>query len=448
MLQRIYGTAWETKEQLLEHERLQVEAKRRDHRAIGKQLNLFSIQQAAGGGLVFWHPKGATMRNLMEGYWKDAHLNGGYELLNTPHMASIDLWKTSGHFDFYKDDMFDQMVVEGDEYQIKPMNCPFHVLVFKDAPRSYRDLPIRWAELGTVYRYERSGALNGLFRVRGFTQDDAHIFCLPDQLTDEILGVLDLFERILTKFGFTKYEVMLSTRPEKAVGSDEIWETATKSLEGALERKGWDYEVDEGGGAFYGPKIDIKIKDAIGRLWQCSTVQADFNLPDRFGLEYTASDGAKAQPIMLHRAIFGSLERFFGVLIESTADDFLPYCAEVKALAQKAGLRVELDPGGRSLSKQIKVANQEKIPLYAVVGSKEVEGRSLSLNYRRGDGEGVLDLGAVGMEEALNMIELAAKTTTPFSDVFEAGKGQSESQAAAPAAGSAAKADGGSGSIG
>merc|ERR1719502_1821146 len=234
MLQRIYGTAWENAEQLAEHQRLMAEAKRRDHRTIGKQLNLFSIQQQAGGGLVFWHPKGAKMRMMMEDYWKQQHIQGGYELLNTPHMANIDLWKTSGHFDFYKDDMFDQMVVEEEEYQIKPMNCPFHVLVFNDSPRSYRDLPIRWAEMGTVYRYERSGSLNGLFRVRGFTQDDAHIFCLPEQLTGEILGVLDLMETILSQFGFTQYEVMLSTRPEKAIGSPEIWQLATDALEGAL----------------------------------------------------------------------------------------------------------------------------------------------------------------------------------------------------------------------
>ena len=285
--------------------RLQKEAKRRDHRKIGKDLNLFSIQQAAGGGLVFWHPKGASMRMAMEDYWKSAHLEGGYELLNTPHMASIELWKTSGHFDFYKDGMFDQMEVEGADYQLKPMNCPFHVLVFKDSQPSYRDLPKRWAELGTVYRYERSGTLHGLFRVRGFTQDDAHIFCLPEQLTDEITQVLDLTEEILTKFGFTEYEINLSTRPDKSVGTDEIWDKSTAALVSALDRKGWDYLVDEGGGAFYGPKIDIKITDAIGRKWQCSTVQCDFNLPERFDLKYVASSGEKLQPIMLHRAIFG-----------------------------------------------------------------------------------------------------------------------------------------------
>lgn len=426
MLQRIYGTAWENKEQLEEHRRLQAEAKRRDHRVIGKQLDLFSIQQQAGGGLVFWHPKGARMRQMLEDYWKASHLEGGYELLNTPHMASLDLWKTSGHFDFYKDDMFDQMKVETDEYQLKPMNCPFHVLVFKDTPRSYRDLPIRWAELGTVYRYERSGSLNGLFRVRGFTQDDAHIFCLPDQLTGEILSVLQLTEQILSKFGFTEYEVMLSTRPEKAIGTDEIWSLATDALEGALKQKGWKYGVDEGGGAFYGPKIDIKIKDAIGRLWQCSTIQCDFNLPARFELEYTSADGKKEQPIMLHRAIFGSLERFFGVLIESTAgdfpfwiaptqirllpvsDDFRPYCEEVLGVAKQAGLRLEIDQGGRSISKQIKVANQDKIPLYAVVGAKEIESRSLSFMYRK-NGE-LLDLGTIPLEDAMNALEVASKS--------------------------------------
>jgi len=426
MLQRIYGTAWETKEQLAEHQRLQAEAKRRDHRTLGKQLNLFSIQPTAGGGLVFWHPKGATMRNLMETYWKNTHVQGGYELLYTPHMASVDLWKTSGHFDFYKDDMFDQMQVEGDEYQIKPMNCPFHVLVFKDSPRSYRDLPVRWAEMGTVYRYEKSGALAGLFRVRGFTQDDAHIFCLPEQLTSEILGVLDLMETILSQFGFTKYDVMLSTRPEKAIGSDSIWELATSALEGALQQKGWKYDVDEGGGAFYGPKIDVKIRDAIGRSWQCSTIQADFNLPERFGLEYTSSDGSKQQPIMIHRAIFGSLERFFGVLIESTAgdfpfwlapvqlrllpvsDDFRPYCEEVIAAAKLAGLRAEIDQGGRSVSKQIKIANQDKVPLYAVVGEKEIGSRSLSLMLRK-DGS-LVDLGALPLATAIDGMRLASSS--------------------------------------
>jgi len=316
--------------------------------------------------------------------------------------------------------------VEDQEYQIKPMNCPFHVLVFKDAPRSYRDLPIRWAELGTVYRYERSGALNGLFRVRGFTQDDAHIFCLPNQLTAEILGVLQLTERILTKFGFNEYEVMLSTRPDKAIGSDDIWDLATSALEGALQQKGWDYGVDEGGGAFYGPKIDIKIKDALGRFWQCSTIQCDFNLPERFELEYTSPEGEKERPIMLHRAIFGSLERFFGVLIESTAgdfpfwlaptqlrllpvsDDFRPYCEEVAAAAKAAGIRIEIDQGGRSVGKQIKIANQDKVPLYAVIGEQEIAQRSLSIQCRK-DG-GLVDLGEIPYDTAVSAMALASTT--------------------------------------
>jgi len=421
MLQRIYGTAWESKEQLEEHVRLQAEAKRRDHRTIGKALDLFSIQPDAGGGLVFWHPKGARMRKLIEDYWNKEHMNAGYEILYTPHMASLELWKTSGHFDFYADGMFDQMEVEGANYQLKPMNCPFHVLVYKDELRSYRELPLRWAELGTVYRYERSGTLHGLFRVRGFTQDDAHIFCLPDQLADEITGVLDLFETVLTKFGFSEYEVMLSTRPEKSVGSDEIWERATSALTQALQNKNWEYDVDEGGGAFYGPKIDIKIKDAIGRMWQCSTVQCDFNLPDRFGLEYVAASGEREQPIMLHRAIFGSLERFFGVLTESTAgdfpfwlapvqlrllpvsDDFRPYCEEALAALKAAGIRAEIDVGGRSLGKQIKVSNQQKVAMYAVVGEQEVTSRSLSLTSRKGG-----DLGAKSLDDAVSLMAKAA----------------------------------------
>jgi threonyl-tRNA synthetase len=302
------------------------------------------------------------------------------------------------------------------------MNCPFHVLVYKDDQRSYRDLPLRWAELGTVYRYERSGTLQGLFRVRGFTQDDAHIFCLPEQLADEITTVLFLMEDILSTFGFTEYEVMLSTRPEKSVGSDAIWDKATASLVEALDRKGWSYEVDEGGGAFYGPKIDVKIKDAIGRLWQCSTVQCDFNLPDRFGLEYTSSEGAKEQPIMVHRAIFGSLERFFGVLIESTAgdfpfwlapvqmrllpvsDDYRPYCEEVLAAAKAAGIRAEIDQGGRSLGKQIKISNQEKVSCFAVIGEKEAAERTLAITARAGG-----DLGSFALDEAIEKMAAASE---------------------------------------
>ncbi|MFM2063773.1 MAG: hypothetical protein RLZZ507_3444 [Cyanobacteriota bacterium] len=409
-LQRIYGTAWTTKAELETYLQQREEALRRDHRKLGQELNLFSIQEEAGGGLVFWHPKGAIIRYIIEDYWRKAHLESGYQLLYTPHVANLDLWKTSGHFDFYQENMFDSMEVENQAYQIKPMNCPFHVLTYKHQLHSYRELPLRWAELGTVYRYERSGALHGLMRVRGFTQDDAHIFCLPEQIAEEILGVLNLTERILSDFGFKQYEVNLSTRPDKSVGKDDVWELATTALEQALNAKGWNYSIDEGGGAFYGPKIDIKIKDAIGRLWQCSTIQVDFNLPQRFEMEYIASDGSRQQPIMIHRAIFGSLERFFGILIENYAGDFplwlapvqlrlLPvsddcreYATSVANDLQKSGFRVEVDSSGERLGKQIRTAELEKIPVVAVVGKKEVENKTLSVRSRKSGDLGVLNL--------------------------------------------------------
>lgn len=426
MLQRIYGTAWESADQLKEYKRKLELAKTRDHRVLGKKQNLFSIQEDAGGGLVFWHPKGAVVRRRMETFWKDAHEAAGYDLLYTPHIANIDLWKTSGHFSFYKEGMFDQMEVESEQYQIKPMNCPFHVLIYKDALRSYRELPLRWAELGTVYRYERSGTLHGLFRVRGFTQDDAHIFCLPEQLSDEILGVLDLTQGILTKFGFTQYDVMLSTRPEKSVGSDDIWDKATDALKDALQRKGWGYTVNEGDGAFYGPKIDIKITDAIGRSWQCSTIQCDFNLPERFKLEYVAPGGARQQPIMLHRAIFGSIERFFGILLESCGGDFpfwlapvqlrllpvldaaIPHCREVQQKAQELGLKVEVDVSGDRLGKMVRNAEQQKVAVMAVVGEKEIAEGTLALRGRK-----QLNLGDYPLEEALSLLAEAANPKEP-----------------------------------
>ncbi|ABA24938.1 threonyl-tRNA synthetase / Ser-tRNA(Thr) hydrolase (plasmid) [Trichormus variabilis ATCC 29413] len=417
-LQRIYGIAWETKEQLQAYLKQREEALRRDHRKLGQELNLFSIQEDAGGGLVFWHPKGAIIRYIIEDYWRKSHLESGYQLLYTPHIANLDLWKTSGHFDFYQENMFDSMDVENQAYQIKPMNCPFHVLTYKHQLHSYRELPLRWAELGTVYRYERSGALHGLMRVRGFTQDDAHVFCLPNQIADEILGVLNLTEQILSDFGFKNYEVNLSTRPEKSVGNDEVWELATSALRQALNTKGWNYIVDEGGGAFYGPKIDIKIQDAIGRLWQCSTIQVDFNLPERFDMEYIAVDGSRQRPIMIHRAIFGSLERFFGILIENYSGDFplwlapvqlrlLPVSDEVREYAQlvvislkKAGIRVETDSSGERLGKQIRTAELEKIPVVAVVGKKEVENQNLSVRTRQSG-----DLGVLNMDEILHRLQ-------------------------------------------
>ncbi|XP_026392824.1 threonine--tRNA ligase, chloroplastic/mitochondrial 2-like [Papaver somniferum] len=399
MLQRIYGTAWETEEQLKAYLHFKEEAKRRDHRRIGQDLDLFSIQDDAGGGLVFWHPKGAIVRHIIEDLWKSLHIQRGYDLLYTPHVAKADLWKISGHLDFYKESMYDQMEVEDEQYQLRPMNCPYHILVYKRTRHSYREFPIRVAELGTVYRYELSGSLHGLFRVRGFTQDDAHIFCLEDQIKDEIRGVLDLTEEILLRFGFDKYEVNLSTRPEKSVGGDDIWEKATAALKDALDCKGWDYQIDEGGGAFYGPKIDLKIEDALGRKWQCSTVQVDFNLPERFDITYVDSNSEKQRPIMIHRAVLGSLERFFGVLIEHYAGDFplwlspiqacllpvtdtqLEYCNEVVKRLKSSNIRAEVCHGER-LPKLIRNAERQKIPLMAVVGPKEVETQSLTVRSR------------------------------------------------------------------
>ena len=409
-LQRIYGTAWETPEQLAEHKRRKEEALRRDHRRIGKDLDLFSIEDEAGAGLVFWHPRGSRMRLLIEEFWRQAHFEGGYELLYTPHVADISLWKTSGHLDFYAESMFGPMEVDEREYQLKPMNCPFHVLTYASKLRSYRELPIRWAELGTVYRYERPGVMHGLMRVRGFTQDDAHVFCLPEQISDEILKILDLTERILSAFDFSNYEINLSTRPEKSIGEDAVWDLATKGLIEALERKGWAYKIDEGGGAFYGPKIDLKIEDAIGRMWQCSTIQLDFNLPERFELDYIAADGSKQRPIMIHRAIFGSLERFFGIMTENYAGDFpfwlapeqvrlLPVTDEVQPYAEslleqltQAGVRASIDRSGDRLGKLIRTGEQMKIPVLAVIGAKEAEQNAVSLRSRRDGDLGVTPL--------------------------------------------------------
>ncbi len=427
MLQRIYGTAWETPEQLQAYLQQKREALRRDHRRLGQELDLFSIQEQAGGGLVFWHPKGARMRLLIENYWREAHLRAGYELLYTPHLAHLDLWKTSGHFDFYRESMFEAIAVESQEYQLKPMNCPFHVLTYQNHLHSYRELPIRYGELGTVYRYERSGTLHGLMRVRGFTQDDGHIFCLPEQVADEILGVLNLTEQILSDFGFRDYEVNLSTRPDKSVGTDAVWELATDALKSALNAKDWAYQEDVGGGAFYGPKIDLKIRDAIGRLWQCSTIQVDFNLPQRFGLEYVAADGSRQVPIMIHRAIFGSLERFFGILIENYAGDFpvwlapvqlrflpvgeqyLSYAQEIASNWQKLGLRVEVDRSGERLGKLIRNGETAKIPVMAIVGAKEVATQTLSVRTRQGG-----DLGALTVAEVQERLQQAVQQRQDF----------------------------------
>jgi len=413
-LQRIYGTAWETPEQLAEYQRRKEEALRRDHRRLGKDLDLFSIEDEAGAGLVFWHPRGARMRLLIEDFWRQTHFADGYELLYTPHVADISLWKTSGHLDFYAESMFGPMQVDERQYQLRPMNCPFHVLTYASTLRSYRELPIRWAELGTVYRYERPGVMHGLMRVRGFTQDDAHVFCLPEQIGDEILRVLNLTETILSTFDFKTYEINLSTRPEKSIGDDAVWDLATKGLIDALDRKGWSYKIDEGGGAFYGPKIDLKIEDAIGRMWQCSTIQLDFNLPERFDLNYVAADGSRQRPIMIHRAIFGSLERFFGIMTENYAGDFpfwlapeqirllpvtdevVPYAEDLLSRLKAAGIRASLDRSGDRLGKLIRTGEQQKIPVLGVIGAKEAEDNAVSLRSRR-DG----DLGSVAINALL-----------------------------------------------
>ncbi|KAG4916425.1 hypothetical protein JHK87_053982 [Glycine soja] len=429
MLQRIYGTAWENEEQLKAYLHFKEEAKRRDHRRLGQDLDLFSIQDDAGGGLVFWHPKGAMVRHIIEDFWKKIHMKRGYDLLYTPHVAKADLWKISGHLDFYKENMYDQMSVEDELYQLRPMNCPYHILVYKSKLHSYRDFPIRVAELGTVYRYELSGSLHGLFRVRGFTQDDAHIFCLDDQIKDEIRGVLDLTEEILLQFGFEKYEVNLSTRPEKAVGDDDIWEKATSALEDALDDKGWTYQIDDGGGAFYGPKVDIKIEDALAIKIKLKLITGlrlvDFNLPQRFDITYVDSNTEKRRPIMIHRAVLGSLERFFGILIEHYAGDFplwlspiqarvlpvtdaqLEYCNVVTNKLKMYGIRAEVCHGER-LPKLIRNAEKQKIPLMVVVGSKEVETETVTVRSRFGG-----ELGTMPVDDFIDRIKLG--TENPIS---------------------------------
>ncbi len=404
MLTRIYGTAFPSRKELDEHlERLQ-EAERRDHRLLGRQLDLFHIDEEVGAGLPLWHPKGALIRKIIEDFWRDAHLDAGYEMVMIPHIASVELWKTSGHWDFYRENMYSPMDIEGQEYIVKPMNCPGHIKIYKSRTRSYRELPIRWAELGTVYRYERSGVLHGLLRVRGFTQDDAHIFCRPDQLQDEIVGVIEFVLYMLKTFGFDQYEVYLSTRPEKSVGSDEHWEQATAALRHALESVGLEYDIDPGEGVFYGPKIDMKIRDALGRAWQCTTIQVDFNLPERFDVTYVGEDNADHRPIMIHRALLGSLERFMGCLIEHYAGAFplwlapvqatiLPvadrhndYAGRVAERLRRERLRVSIDTRRESVGKKIRDAEMEKVPYMLVVGDREEEGGTVSVRSRtRGD---------------------------------------------------------------
>ena len=410
MLTRIYGTAFSDKKELREYLQKIEEAKKRDHRKIGKELDLFSVSETVGPGLVLWHPRGALIRNLIETFWRGEHMANGYDLLYTPHIGRANLWETSGHLGFYKDSMYSPMEIDDVDYFVKPMNCPFHIEIYKSRVRSYRELPCRWAELGTVYRYEKSGVLHGLMRVRGFTQDDAHIICTPEQIESEIEEVLRFCLHIWKTFQFKEIKAYLSTRPEKAVGDPARWEQAQKSLVNAIEKSGLAYEVDEGGGAFYGPKIDLKVKDAIGREWQTSTIQFDFNLPERFQINYIGEDGQRHQPYMVHRALFGSLERFFGILIEHFAGAFpawlapeqvrlIPiterqheYCLNAAKELRKAGFRVECDIRKESMGAKIKDARNMRIPFMAVVGDKEMQNNTFSIRSRREEQLGEMDL--------------------------------------------------------
>jgi len=402
MLQRIYGTAFDDSKKLDEFIHRQEEAARRDHRKLGKELDLFSISDDFGAGLVLWHPNGALVRKIIEDFWRDEHLKRGYEMVMTPHIAKVDLWKTSGHWDFYRENMYSPMNVDEQEYVVKPMNCPAHILIYKSRTRSYKELPLRWAELGTVYRYERSGVLHGLLRVRGFTQDDAHIFCRPSQIEDEILKILDIVLYMLGTFGFKEYEIYVSTRPEKYVGTLEHWEQATTALKKALDNAGLNYRIDPGEGVFYGPKIDIKIKDALGRAWQCSTIQVDFNIPERFDVTYMGEDNREHRPIMIHRAILGSIERFTGCLIEHYAGAFPLWLAPVQATVlpiadrhndyaneivfelSKEGIRVKADLRSESINKKIRDGQMKKIPYMIIVGDKEIETRCIAVRDKSG----------------------------------------------------------------
>ena len=402
MLQRIYGTAWANPKDLRAHLKHLEEMEKRDHRKLGKELDLFSLHEEAGPGLVYWHPKGARIRHEIEKFWKEEHYKNGYELLYTPHVGKSWLWETSGHLDFYSEGMYPEMVMDKANYYAKPMNCPFHIMIYKTGMRSYRDLPFRWAELGTVYRYEKSGTLHGLLRVRGFTQDDAHIFCTPDQIEDEISEVLRFSLFMLRSFGFEDIQAYISTRPEKAVGDPEQWKIAEESLRKSLDEAGIDYDVDEGGGAFYGPKIDLKVKDAIGRSWQLSTIQFDFNEPERFDMTFIDHDGKEKRPFMVHRALLGSLERFFGVLIENFAGAFpvwlspyqvsvIPvapafneYAEKINSKLRENMIRSQVDLSDQRMNAKIRNAQNEKIPYMFIIGEKEAENGGASIRLRTG----------------------------------------------------------------
>jgi threonyl-tRNA synthetase len=417
MLQRIYGISFPAKEELDAYVTRLEEIKKRDHRKLGKDLDLFSLSETVGGGLVLWHPRGALIRKTIEDFWRDEHQKNGYDFVYSPHVGRANLWETSGHLGFYRENMYSSMEVEGQEFYVKPMNCPFHIEIYKNKLRSYRELPMRYAELGTVYRFERSGVLHGLLRVRGFTQDDAHIFVAPEEMEAEVIRVLGFVVRMLKTFGFNDFTAYIATRPEKAVGDDRMWEQATQALKVAADKAGLAYEMDEGGGAFYGPKVDIKIKDALGRLWQCSTVQFDFNEPERFDMNYIGEDNQQHRPYMIHRALLGSIERFFGMLIEHYAGAFPVWLSpvQVKVLSitdrqfefakgvrdrlVAAGIRTELDTRSEKIGFKIREASLEKVPYILVVGDKEVQQEAVAVRERGGR-----DLGAMPITEFIEKI--------------------------------------------
>ncbi|MDY6892854.1 MAG: threonine--tRNA ligase [Chloroflexota bacterium] len=402
MLQRIYGTAFETNEELEHYLNKLEEASKRDHRKLGRALDLFSIHEEAGAGLIYWHPKGALIRHIIEDFWKREHFKRGYDIVYSPHLAKIDLWKSSGHWEYYQDSMYPPMDIEGQGYLVKPMNCPGHILMYKTQLRSYRQLPLRWAELGTVYRWERSGVLHGLTRVRGFTQDDAHIFCRPDQLEDEVVGVVEFACFMLDAFGFDDYEVMLSTRPDKYAGSIDVWEEATKTLERALKRLQIDYTIDPGEGVFYGPKIDISLRDSLGRTWQGPTTQVDFNLPERFDVTYIGDDGQEHRVVMVHRTVLGSMERFLGCLIEHyggafptwlapvqaiiipISDQHLSYAQELALTLKGSEIRTEVDERSERMNLKIRDAQLQKVPYMLIVGNEEMSNSTVSTRLRNG----------------------------------------------------------------
>ncbi len=423
MLQRIYGTAWEKPKDLRKYLNWLDEVKKRDHRRLIKDLDLLSFHEEAGPGLAYWHPKGAMMRKIIEDFWRDRHMEGGYEFVYTPHIGKSWLWQTSGHLDFYQESMYAPMDVDGQDYYLKPMNCPFHILIYKSDLRSYRELPLRWAELGTVYRYEKSGVLHGLMRVRGFTQDDAHIICTPDQIEDEILRVLKFSLEMLHAFGFEEIEAYLSTRPEKAVGEPARWEQAQDALQRAIEAEGIAYEVDEGGGAFYGPKIDLKIRDALGREWQLSTIQFDFNLPERFDMTFVGEDGAEHRPYVVHRALLGSIERFFGILVEHyagafpvwlspeqvrlipIADRHIDYARQVEEQLRKEHIRAKVDVSSNRMGAKIRDAQMQKVPYMLVIGDREVESETVAVRLRSEK-----RLGAIPVDEFIDRVQDAIAT--------------------------------------